>query len=114
MPDPEYDTEADRYIKACGFLKRGCNASGLNAPGCPCHVACSWSSVTEATAKLAKKLHLGSCLFAAQAHSFVQELGHLLVVGMVLATRTRLDEPVVLQLLHCLLWEALHQQVWEI
>ncbi len=54
--------------------------------------------------------HLGSSLLAAQPNSLVQQLGHLLVVGMVLSSRSRLDEAVVLQLLHCLLREALHLQ----
>ena len=50
---------------------------------------------------------LRGCLLAAQTHSLVQQLGHLLIVGVVLAPRTGLDEAVVLQLLHCLLREAL-------
>ena len=51
--------------------------------------------------------HQGRSLLAAQADSLVQQLGHLLVVGVVLPTRPAGNEAVVVQLGHLLLREAL-------
>lgn len=45
----------------------------------------------------------------AQADGLVKQLGHLLVVGVVLAARPRLDEPIVLQLAQRLVREALRE-----
>ena len=50
----------------------------------------------------------GGCLLAPQADGLVQQLGHLLVVGMVFPTRPAGNEAIVLQLGHVLAGEALH------
>lgn len=71
----------------------------LSIFGCTASLAAWWQEAGEAD--------LGCCFLAAKTHSLVQQLGHLLVVGMVLAPRSGLDEAVVLQLLHGLLWESL-------
>ena len=51
--------------------------------------------------------HQGRSLLAAQANSLVQQLGHLLVVGVVLPTWPAGNEAVVIQLGHLLLGETL-------
>lgn len=50
----------------------------------------------------------GGGLLASQAYSLVQQLGHLLVVGMVLPSGPAGNEAIVLQLGDVLLGEALH------
>ena len=47
-------------------------------------------------------------LFASQANGFVQKLGHLLVVGVILPPWPAGNEPVVLQLGYILFREPLH------
>ena len=51
--------------------------------------------------------HLDTRTAAAQLHRLVQQLGHLLIVGVVLALGPALNVPVVLQLRRRLLGEAL-------
>jgi len=51
--------------------------------------------------------HFDARAVASQLHRLVQELGHLLVVGVILALRPALDIPVVLQLGRSLLRETL-------
>lgn len=62
--------------------------------------------VIEITAS--SKIHHRARLLASQANGFVQQLGHLLVVGMVLPPGAAGNEAVVLQLGHVLLRESLH------
>ena len=54
-----------------------------------------------------KALYLWSSALVAKADGLVEQLRHLLVVGVILALGPRLDEAKVLQLVHCLLWEPL-------
>ena len=54
--------------------------------------------------------YLWSGALVSQADGLVQELGHLLVVGVVLSARPGLDEPEVLQFVHCLFGEALREK----
>ena len=55
-----------------------------------------------------RQVYHRSCLLASQANGLVQELGHLLVVGMVLSTRPAGNEAIVLQLCDVLVREPLH------
>lgn len=54
------------------------------------------------------KHYHGASLLASQPNGFVQQLGHLLVVGVVLPPWPAGNEAIVLQLGHVLLRESLH------
>ena len=53
-------------------------------------------------------MYHGSSLFASQANGFMQKLGHLLIVGVILPPWPAGNEAIVLQLGYVLFRETLH------
>lgn len=76
--------------------------TALHLPACVLQTA----AARKAEKRVGGGYH-GGCLLAPQTDGLVQQLGHLLVIGMVLPTRPAGNEAIVLQLGHVLAGEAL-------